>query len=220
MRSIAFAVMAAAIAATPLAAQQPRHDPDHAVAGGGQLPTGWQARLDRPTGKMADVMFMPMGNGYHVKLGPSGIFYKPTDTATGAYTLSASFTQNAAPTHPEAYGVIFGGKNLEAANQDYMYFLVRGDGKYMIKHRAGTEVHTLADWTDHAALRKQDASGKATNVLSVDATPTTVRFLVNGQQVASHARADVPYLNTDGIVGLRVNHNLNVHVDGFTVTRK
>ncbi len=219
MRSIAFAALVATIAASPLAAQQ-HNDPDHAVAGAGQLPAGWEARLDRPTGKMSDVMLMPMGGGYHVKLGPSGIFYQPTNTASGAYSVTASFAQNAAPTHPEAYGIFLGGKNLDGANQDYTYFIVRGDGKYMIKHRAGTDVHTINDWTEHAAVKKQDAAGKVTNVLTVDVQPTSVNYLVNGQQVATQSRADVPIAVTNGIAGLRVNHNLDLMVTNFAITRK
>ncbi len=40
-------------------------------------------------------------------------------------------------------------------------------------------------------------------------------FLVNGVEVAKLPR--VAQLNTDGVVGLRINHNLDVHVSGFGV---
>ena len=39
-----------------------------------------------------------------------------------------------------------------------------------------------------------------------------VRFLVNGTEVASQSSAD---LDTNGIAGLRVNHNLNVNIENF-----
>jgi hypothetical protein len=39
-------------------------------------------------------------------------------------------------------------------------------------------------------------------------------FSINGTQVHS---MDVPVADTRGIIGLRVNHNLEVHVEGFAV---
>jgi hypothetical protein len=88
----------------------------------------------------------------------------------------------------------------------------------MVKHRAGAEVHTILDWTDNAAVHKADAEGKATNTLSVDASkPDSVRLLVNGTQVAALPGAHVG--STDGFVGLRVNHNLDVHVADFSVSK-
>jgi hypothetical protein len=85
-----------------------------------------------------------------------------------------------------------------------------------LKHRAGKEVHTIMDWTDNAAVRKQDASGKASNTLTVDASGAdSVRLLVNGKQVTALGKAGI---GGDGAVGLRVNHNLDVQVPSFTVT--
>jgi len=89
----------------------------------------------------------------------------------------------------------------------------------MVKHRAGSEVHTILDWTDNASVHKQDADGKATNTLTVDATNAdSVRLMVNGAQVAALPMSHLG--STNGIVGLRVNHNLDVHIAGFSVTPK
>lgn len=181
------------------------------------LPDGWEARLDRANSSMSDVKLEPMGDGFHVTLGPSGIFYRPADEVSGAYTATVTFTQTRAPQHPEAYGLIFGGQNLQTSSQDYMYFIIRGNGQYMVRHRAGDEVHTIADWTEHPAIVQQDQSGRQTNTLTVESTTESLRLLVNGQEIANYKRVDVPYLNTDGIVGLRVNHNLDLHIAGFTV---
>jgi len=43
-----------------------------------------------------------------------------------------------------------------------------------------------------------------------------VVFLVNGEPVYTLDPKSAP---TDGAVGLRVNHNLDVHIDGFDVHR-
>jgi hypothetical protein len=179
------------------------------------LPSGWQVRADRANAQMQNVKFVTVRGGYHVTLGPSVILYNPKQRAEGAYRARATFTQTKAPQHLEAYGLLVGGQNLDAENQDYLYFLVRGDGKFLVKHRAGAETHTLFNWTEHAAVKRADAAGKATNTLAVEATQAGARFLVNGTEVAKLPR--VEQLNTEGVVGLRVNHNLDVRVSGFAV---
>ena len=194
--------------------QQGAQHADHAAAHATALPDGWQVRLDRP-GATAPVHFAQMNGGLHAILGPAGIFYNPAHTATGAYRAQGTFTLNKPSAHPEAFGLFLGGRNLEGADQDYLYFLVRQDGKFLVKHRAGAETHTLFDWTEHAAVQRPGADGKATNTLAVDVSEAGARFLVNGTEVANLPR--VPMLDTEGIVGLRLNHNLDVLVRDFGV---
>lgn len=223
------ALAALGMVALPLAAQQPKPgkpdtmkmkmgdhmaDPDKAVQGGGTLPTGWSARADR-SAALTNAKVVPMGDGMHVTLGPAIILYRAADMASGPFHTLATFTQTKAPMHPEAYGLFIGGKNLDAATQQYTYFLVRGDGKYLIKKRNGDSTSVVKDWTDGPSVAKADAAGKATNMLEIDnkSDPATVKFKVNGQEVYSMpAGADAR-----GIVGLRVNHNLDVHVAGFAL---
>jgi hypothetical protein len=206
-----------ALAAAPLAAQG-ANDPTKKVAGGA-LPAGWMGRTDRATDKLTDAKFVAMGSGYHVTSGPAAIYWNPKTVTSGPFTATITVTQTKAPAHPEAYGLFFMGKDLDAPTQSYMYFLVRGDGKFLVNHRAGAQVHKVIDWTENAAVVKADANGKATNKLTVDATKAdSLRFLVNGKQVAA-----VPanqFGTTNGIVGLRVNHNLDVHIGDLTVTPK
>jgi len=218
MRTITIAI-ATLLAAAPLAAQQHEHHHHHAGEEHGRsgIPDGWEARLDRADASMDGVYVGRMGEGYHVRLGPSGIFYDPTQSASGEFTASATFTQNTPTPRPESYGIFLGGQDLQGPAQDYLYFLVRQDGRFMIRHRAGDEVHTIQDWTEHAAVRPTAEGAPGTNTLAVEAGPQRARFLINGTEVA--AFRDIPYLNTDGVVGLRVNHNLDVHVEGPRITR-
>lgn len=200
--------------AAPLAAQG---DPDNKVAGAAGLPSGWVARLDRANAKVDDVKFVSLGAGYHATLGPAGIFYNPKDQASGNFTVKATMTQTKAPAHPEAYGLFIGGRNLTAPNQEYLYFIVRQDGKYMVKHRAGSEVHTIMDWTDHAAITRADAAGKATNALAIRSGADSIVYLVNGKPVHAQSRSQVGADFTNGQVGLRVNHNLDVHITDYAI---
>jgi hypothetical protein len=125
-------------------------------------------------------------------------------------------TQTAAPAHPEGYGIFIGGQGLGGAGQKYTYFLVRGDGTYLIKRRDGAETQNLtSSWSSHPGVVKADRDGKATNELEVVVTPTKTAFFVNGKEVYA---ADPRLIDAKGIAGLRVNHNLDVHIEKFAVT--
>lgn len=217
MRGIVMTMALLALAA-PAAAQH-QHGNQGAQQGEHQhpagIPEGWQARLDRADASMDDVRVMRMGDHLHAVTGPALILWQPETTATGAYRAEATFTQNRPSQHPEAYGLIAGGRDLQGEGQDYLYFLVRQDGKFLVKHRAGGETHTLFDWTEHDAVRQPGADGRATNELAIEARPNAAVFLVNGTVVA---RLVSEHLNTAGIVGLRINHNLDVMVRDFEVT--
>ena len=73
----------------------------------------------------------------------------------------------------------------------------------------GSETPDVVSWTPHAAIMDLDAQGRSTNVVSVEVGSSEVRFLVNGTEVATQPRSAV---DTNGTSGLRVNHQLNVHI--------
>src|SRR5260221_9736508 len=145
MKKLWLAIGVVGIAALPLVAQDHQHaaDPDKKMAGPGTLPSGWKGRLDSGDKTLAGVKAAQMGGGVHFMTGPAGIYYKPADKATGAYETHATFTQMEPAAHPEAYGLFIGGANLDAARQKYTYFILRQDGKYMIKRRVVAETSTV-----------------------------------------------------------------------------
>src|SRR5436189_432390 len=132
-------------------------DPDTKIAGGGALPTGWHARTDKNR-PLADAKITTMGKGMHVTLGPAVILWRDRDKATGNYHVVATFTQTKNPRHPEAYGLFIGGSHLADAQNRYTYFLVRGDGKFLVKRRvAGDSTAVVTpDWTDNDADRSEE----------------------------------------------------------------
>lgn len=193
-------------------------DADQAVAGGGVLPEGWSWRTDREA-PVANVKFAAMGGGYHVTVGPAVILWREADRVNGRFHTLATFTQTKPSAHAEGFGLFFGGQALNGEGEKYTYFLVRQDGKFLIKARTGKETKNITDgWVDHAAVAKSGADGKATNKLEIDGKGKAdkVRFFVNGQVVHEMDGKDV---DINGIVGLRVNHNLDVHVAGFDIHR-
>ena len=206
--------------AAPLSAQKSsmNHDPDKKVVGA-PLPAGWMGRTDHPEQKISEAKFVTMGTGFHVTSGPAAIYWSDKYRAKGPFTATATFQQTRNPSHPEAYGMIFQGEKLDGPGQSYVYFLVRGDGKFLVNHRAGADVHKIVEWTESAAVHKADSKGVATNTLTVDASrPDSIRLLVNGTQV--HALEGAHVGSTDGFVGLRVNHNLDVHISDFAMAKK
>ena len=195
-------------------------DPTNQVDGNG-LPAGWHARFDKAGTAPTSVKLVTMGDGFHVTSGPAALYWHDSMTVQdGAnFRISADFAQSKAPTHPEAYGLFAGGKDVETAGGSYIYVIVRGDGKYSVKHRASdTEIHTVRDWTDSPALKKQDADGKATNSVAIDAAADSIRALVNGTQVWSAPRSYIGGMG--GTYGYRVNHNLDLHLTPITLTRR
>ncbi len=203
--------------ALPVALLAQGADPTTAVAGGGTLPAGWHAHTDK-NAPLANVKFVSMGNGYHTTLGPAVILWRDADTASGSYHIVATFTQTKAPRHPEGYGLLFGGRDLAGAMQRYTYFLVRGDGTFLVKRRSGDSTSFVTpDWTPNPAVVKADsATSAATNELGVAVKGDSVRFVVNGKDVYVTKVANV---DAAGVVGYRVNHNLDVHLKALEVHR-
>ena len=109
-----------------------------------------------------------------------------------------------------------GGANLDADDQVYDYFLIRNSGEYLIKRRTGGETELIQDWTPHESILRYTAESESSvlNELSVDVRENEVGFGINGEEVAAVPVSDI---RTDGVVGLRVNHALNLHVSNLEV---
>ena len=177
-------------------------------------PDGWQTRFDREGMSEADLeMFVEMPPGWHITTGPAGIFWDPSLTATGTYRVELDVFLFDPGERREAFGVFFGGRDLDGPDQTYAYFLIREGGEFILKERRGSEAPTLEPWTTHPAIRsygdRDEGEASVLNQLAVEVHEDRVLLFVNETEVASVARGDVP---TDGIVGLRVNHALNLHV--------
>ena len=188
-------------------------DPDRSV-GGGQLPPGFVARTDHADAKISDAKYVASGDAWEVTTGPAHILYDAKVMGNGNYTASATIDQLESPAHPEAYGMFIGGRNLDQPTQAYTYFIVRGTGELAIKVREGDATRDVVKWSASPDVPKADASGKASYALSVQVTNDAVKFFVNGKQAASASKAGLP---TDGVAGLRINHNLHVKVTPVTV---
>ena len=189
-----------------------------AVASAAQLPAGYALRLDRHNRDPAEFVATVNDGGLQVHTGPAGIVYRPDQVVdAGRYAVRARFTEiGAAIGHREGFGLFIGGQDLEGTNQRYTYFLVRGDGRYIIRQRDGTSTREVSNgWQSSEAVRAATVeSGDTTNELTIAVDGGRVRFSCNGELVA-----DMPIggLSAQGVAGVRVNHNLRVRIQDFRV---
>ena len=189
-----------------------------------QAPEGWQVRIDRSQNAadpddVPNLMVMAMGKGFHVTGGPAGTFWNPANRVTGNYTARATFNLMKPSGHVNYYGLVFGGADLEGAAQKYLYFLVAQNGTYIIRARTGDNVQDVRGSTPHPGVRQPGADGRSTNTLEVRVAGNTISYVVNGTSVHTTPKSGATAA-TDGIVGVRVNHVLDVQVDAFEVQRQ
>ncbi|MCZ6761272.1 MAG: hypothetical protein O7D29_13035 [Gemmatimonadetes bacterium] len=209
MRTAALLLVLTMIAAPAIA----QDDPDQAVAGA-SVAEGWSIRTDRGRGE-ENVSLQVDDGVFNLTLGPRVIFYRETDQGSGEYTVSATFTQLAANRHNEAFGLFIGGDDLQGSGQRYSYFLLRGDGKFLVKNRTGNETSNVSSgWTRHEAINADNSDGQSSDELTVQVSGGRVSFLVNGTEVYSGSSG----LYTEGVYGMRANHNLHLRIEGFEAT--
>jgi hypothetical protein len=185
-------------------------------------PPGWKwvtdaearivSTLDPPEGAW---LFGTMAPGWHITTRPGAIVFEPTYSTRGRYAVeSESFLFPGAS--PAGFGVFVGGADLESGGRRYVAFLIRRDGSAAVEAVDGGRTAPLHPWTktDSVLAGKPDADVK--NVIRVEAEAATVTFLVNDQKVAEVPR-DARF---DGIVGLRVGPDLNLHVTNLDLTHR
>ena len=189
-----------------------------------QAPKGWKLRADRST-SAADpdapgaIKFVAVGTGFHATNPQAAVFWNPQNTAAGNYTLKGTFTLVKPSGHTNYYGLVFGGADLEGPSQNYIYFLVGQDGTWLVKRRDGdATTQTVTPKTPNDAVKKPDANGTSTNTLEVRVSADKIDYVVNGTVVNTTPKSGMT-AKTDGIYGIRVNHQLEVKIDGFGVTK-
>jgi len=225
MKRVVLATLLGTLAVTPVPAQSPE---------------GWMARIDRSTNASdpdaaGDVRFTTIPGGYHAVNPAAAIFYNPANSATGSYAVKGTFKLMEPSPHVNYYGLIFGGSELDGSEQTYLYFLVAQNGTFTIRRRAGDRLpdpnaparggrgpvantEDIASRVAHAAVRQPGADGTSENALEVRVKADSIDFVVNGAVVHTAPKTGTTAL-TDGIAGIRVNHQLNVQITGFEVTK-
>jgi hypothetical protein len=186
------------------------------IEGGGDL-AGWNGRTDGDV-PFDDVLVTEMDGGmFQIDVGPAVVLWQDDLVAEGAYTLSGTFHQVSSKDHPHGTGLVFGGADMAGDGQVYTYFMVRGSGDFLVKTRTGDEtfwVEPTDGWVPHDAVSQTDANDEFVNELAVQVTDAEVVFMVNGTEVL---RRPSEGIYTDGMYGVRANHNLTIQVSNLTV---
>lgn len=193
------------------------HDKDIKIKGVFQLPKTWEMRFDNPDVSKNDLKLTLDSVYFHFVTGPAAIYFNPENKEYGQYKIEAEFIQVKPSKHPEAYGIFFAGSDLQKGNQHYLYFLVRQDGKYLIKERNGKDTKLIVKWTSDGHINPQNKNGQTINKLSITVKNKVVIFGANGKAVKFFDKSLLG--KTVGIAGLRINHNLNVKTNGLTISR-
>ena len=183
-----------------------------------QSPPGWLVRVDRSTNasdpdSAGAVKFTTSGSGFHAVNPQAAVYWNPANTATGNYSLKGSFKLMKPSSHTNFYGIVFGGSDLGGAQQSYIYFTVAQDGSWLLKRRDGANTSDIARGSN-AAIKRPDAGGQSVNALEVKVAADKIDYLVNNTVVHTTPKTG-PTAKTDGLYGMRVNHALEVQIDGF-----
>ena len=189
-----------------------------------QSPTGWMVRADRSTSATdpdgaGAIKFMAMDGGFHAVNPQGAVFWNAENSASGDFTLKSTFTLVKPSGHANYYGLVFGGSDLDGSDQTYLYFVIAQNGSWLVKQRTGNAAtQNVVAKTPNDAVKTPDASGQSTNTLEVRVSGEKVDFVINGTVVHSAPKAG-PLAKTDGIAGVRVNHQLEVMVKDFALSK-
>ncbi|HYV96843.1 MAG TPA: hypothetical protein VE967_05260, partial [Gemmatimonadaceae bacterium] len=226
------AVAFAAVVLLPgLGVAQGDAEASRSVAGGGISVPGWMGKVDtreeRSGLTLNSAKFATMGDGMHVTTGPAVTYWNPKNTASGNYTVKATFAEPKYMNlndHPHPYGVMIGGNDLGTDQQSYLYCAAYGDGRFIVRGFApGTPQGTFqlngrmgetSDAVNKAAGKDQPVKQE----IAISVKGDKVECAINGKTVGSYDKAAVvgtgKLKSTDGIYGLRFAHNTEVHVSG------
>lgn len=231
VHSSALAVAAVLLVAGAPAAQAQMEE-TRGVAGGGISVEGWTGRVDASEAARGQTLqnakLASEGTGLHVTTGPAVSYWNPANTATGSYTVTATFREPQymnLNNHPHPYGLFIGGQNMGTDQQSYLYCAAYGNGNFIVRG-FGPDAFQLNGRRGEANAAVNRAAGQGqpvTQAISISVKDDRVECAINGTVVGSYPRADVVMSgrlgSTDGVYGIRFGHNTEAIVTGLTVTR-
>jgi hypothetical protein len=209
-------------------AQSPQADVSHSVQGGGIFAPGWQGQLD-PGAKESvnDAKLSKEGDGLHVITGPAITYWNPANTASGDYTVSATFTEPkfmSLNTHPHPYGIVIAGNDMGTANQTELYCAAYGSGNFIVRGFGPAPFQMNGRREANTAIHKAEAPGQpVTQTIAMSVKGDKVECAINGTVVASYDRSAVvgtgKLKSTDGVYGIRFAHNTEGTVTDLKLTK-
>ena len=227
LKPLACAVLALLAGTTSAHAQA---EQTRSAAMGGIHVDGWMGSIDKNEAangmELSDASLAMDGSMLHVTTGPATSYWNPTHTATGDYTVKATFTEPeymSLNSHPHPYGIFIGGNDLGTAQQSYLYCAAYGNGNFIVRGFSPEPFQMNGRRGEASeAVHKAEGPGKpVTQEIAMSVRGGKVECAINGTVVASYDKAAVltaGLKSTDGVFGIRFGHNTEAKVAGLGVT--
>lgn len=228
--SKSFLVIASVVFVSVVQAQAPA-DGSRKIEGGGVTVPGWTGKIDaneeRAGRVLGDAKFAQQGGLFQVTTGPAVSYWNPANTASGNYTVKATFTEPQymnVNTHPHPYGILIAGNDMGTAQQSYLYCAAYGNGNFIVRGFGPQAFQMNGQGEANAAVHKAAARLQpVTQEIAVSVKGDKVECSINGTVVASYDKSALVTAGKlkalDGVYGLRFAHNTDVNVSGFTITK-
>jgi hypothetical protein len=180
-------------------------------------------------GQVLENSKLAVANGVlQVTTGPAVTYWNPANTATGNYTVKATFTEPkymSLNNHPHPYGIVIAGNNMGSDTQSFLYCAAYGSGTFIVRG-FGPEPFQMngGRGEPNPAVHKAAGPGEpVTQEIAVSVRDNKVECAINGTVVASYDKSELvtagKLTSTDGVYGIRFAHNTEASVTGLTVTR-
>lgn len=206
-------------------------DASRAVAGGGISVPGWVGAVDARAQKAGqtinDTKMTKQGDTLQVTTGPAASYWNPANTASGNYTVSATFTEAKYMNlndHPHPYGLFIAGHDLGTDAASELYCAAYGDGRFIVRGFGPASFQLNGHGEENAAVHKAAGPGQPVEQkIALSVKDGKVECAINGVTVASYDKSAVvaegKLKSTDGIYGIRFAHNTEGTVSGLKVTK-
>jgi hypothetical protein len=207
-------------------------DASRTVAGGGISVPGWQGKIDAREaergGTLEGARLAREGDVLHVTTGPAVNYWNPANTATGDYTVKATFREAeymSINDHPHPYGIFIGGNNMGTDQQSLLYCAAYGNGTFIVRGfgPAPFQVNGRRGEPNDAINKAAGVGQPVSQEIALSVRGDKVECSINGTVVGSYDKAAVlgagKLESTDGIWGIRFGHNTDATVTGLTMTK-
>jgi len=224
---IFFLLISYALPSASLRAQ----DASRSIAGGGISVAGWTGKIDaneeRAGLTLENAKFTQEGNNLHITTGPATTYWNPANTASGNYTVKATFLEPKymnLNNHPHPYGIVVAGNQMGTGDQSYLYCAAYGNGNFIVRGFGPRAFQMNGGGEFNAAVHRAAGVGQpVTQEIAISVKGNRVECAINGAVVAGYDRAALvtagKLKSLDGVYGLRFAHNTEVLVSGLAVTK-
>ena len=231
MRRALVPALTAALALVPWIGAAHAQDASKAVAGGGIAVPGWTGKVDPNEARRGMTIdndkLTKEGDALHVTTGPAAGFWNPANTASGDYTIKATFKEPQymnLNSHDHPYGILIAGNDMGTDNQTYLYCAAYGDGRFIVRGFGPAPFQLNGrEGESNAAIHKASGQGQPVSQdIAVSVKGDKVTCSINGTAVGTYNKADLvgpgKLKSLDGVYGIRFAHNTEGMVTGLTKT--